>query len=152
MSSDFYQEIELAASAARTATGNGDGFEGFGEANQAVFTLAVTAASGSNPTLDVTVQHSIDGGTTWFDLVSFAQKTGTGSELKSTGGAFVGDHLRAKWTIGGSNPSFPFKVNAAADDSPVAGPQGPQGAAGATGPAGATGATGPQGATGASGG
>lgn len=114
-----YREVELAASAARTTSGNGDAFTGFGKAETLSASLVVSAASGTNPTLDVVVQHSIDG-TTWFDLITFTQRTSAANEIKSvseeqgTTVTAIGDRLRAKWTVGGTTPSFTFKVNVAA--------------------------------------
>jgi len=117
-----YREIELAPSAARTTSSNGDAMPGFSRADVIAATLVVSAASGTNPTLDVVVQHSIDG-SNWFDLLTFTQRTAAGSELKvaseiqGTTVTAIGDRLRAKWTVGGTNtPTFTFKVNLSAQD------------------------------------
>lgn len=112
----------LAASAARTATGTGSAVCGFGRFEKFAAELVVSAASGTTPTLDVTIQHSIDGGTTWFTLMTFTQKTSTGSELKSEAeveaatAEVYGDCIRAIWTIGGTTPSFTFYVKITAQD------------------------------------
>ena len=98
--------IDPVPSAARTATGNGGAFA-LGDRNQLRLTLAVTAASGTAPTLDVTVQHSPDG-STWSTLGTFAQKTGVASERKIFSGC--DRFLRCIWTIAGSSPSFTFSV------------------------------------------
>lgn len=118
-----YREIELAASAARTASGNGDAFPGFGDADKLAAQLVVSSRSGTNPTLDVVIQHSIDGGSTWFDLISFTQATAAGNELKAysdvqaSSAQLIGDRLRAKWTIGGTNtPTFTFSVKAISEE------------------------------------
>lgn len=112
----------LLASGARTATGTGSAVCGFGRYEKFAFQLDVTAASGTTPTLDVKVQHSIDGGTNWFDLVSFTQKTAAGEELKAeaevegaTAEAY-GDCFRVSYTIGGTTPSFTFSVKAYAQE------------------------------------
>lgn len=117
-----YREVELAASAARTANGNGSTFGGFSAGDRIAAQLSVSARSGTNPTLDVVIQHSIDGGTTWFDLITFTQATATGNELKlyaevdASSAQVIGDELRAKWTIGGTNtPSFTFSVKVAVE-------------------------------------
>lgn len=109
-------ERTLQASATKTATGSGSAVCGFGRYAKFSFELVVSAASGTTPTLDVTVQHSIDGGANWFTLVAFAQKTAAGSELKTeseveaaTAEAY-GDCFRVIWTIGGTTPSFTFSV------------------------------------------
>lgn len=114
------RELTLLASAARTASGNGSAVSGMSKYTKFAFELVVSAAAGTTPTLDVKVQHSIDGGTTWFDLVTFAQKTAAGSELKMEAdveGATAevyGDDFRVTYTIGGTTPSFTFYVKAAA--------------------------------------
>lgn len=117
----IYREVVLAASEARTATGTGDGFAGFASTDRLAAQLVVSARSGTNPTLDVTIQHSIDGGTTWHDLTSFSQVTATGtsfldfSEVLASTAQVYGDRLRAKWTLGGTNPSFTFAVAISAE-------------------------------------
>lgn len=113
----------LVASAARTATGTGSQICGFGRYEKFLCELSVTAASGTTPTLDVTVQHSIDGGSTWFTLVAFTQKTTTGNELKTESeveaatAEVYGDCIRAIWTVGGTTPSFTFTVKITAQDA-----------------------------------
>ena len=117
-----YREVELAASAARTTSGNGSAFGGFSQASRLAAQLSIASRSGTNPTLDVVIQHSIDGGTTWFDLITFTQATAAGNELKlysevdASSAQVIGDELRAKWTIGGtSTPTFTFSVKVAVE-------------------------------------
>lgn len=106
----------LHASAARTATGVGSAVCGFERYEKFTCQLVVSAASGTSPTLDVVVQHSIDGGTTWFTLLTFTQKTAAGNELKTESevdaatAEVYGDCLRVSYTIGGTTPSFTFSV------------------------------------------
>lgn len=112
----------LLASGARTATGVGSAVCGFGRYEKFAAELVVSAASGTTPTLDVTLQHSIDGGTTWFTLATFTQKTATGSELKTeteveaATGEVYGDCFRVSYVIGGTTPSFTFYVKVTAQD------------------------------------
>lgn len=112
----------LLASAARTATNNGSAVHGFGRYRKLAAQLVVSAASGTSPTLDVVLQHSIDGGTTWFTLMTFAQKTVAGNELKAEadveGGTaeLFGDALRVASTIGGTTPSFTYSATVVAED------------------------------------
>jgi hypothetical protein len=68
----------------------------------------VSAASGTTPTLDVTLETSIDGGATWDTVAAFAQKTAAGSDGHVFGP--LGDQCRWKWTIGGTTPSFTFAI------------------------------------------
>src|SRR5260370_15699317 len=64
-------------SAARTATATSASIN-VGDSDTLVGYLAVTANSGTTPTLDVKFQDSPDGGTTWFDIApSFTQVTTT---------------------------------------------------------------------------
>jgi hypothetical protein len=98
--------VTLAASAARTASGNGTAVD-TRESSTLRLLLDVTAASGTGPTLTVTIEQSSDG-STWRDHSSFAQATGVTSERKTFGG--VDRWVRAKWTLGGTTPSFTFSV------------------------------------------
>lgn len=93
------------ASAARTSSGNGtafntdnaDSFEGF---------LAVTAATAPT-SLDVRLETSVDGGSTYDTVGAFTQITGsTGTDSHVFGP--LGDKCRWAWTIVGT--SFTFSV------------------------------------------
>lgn len=107
-----------------------------------VFLLNVTAAATEvGDTLDVYLQHSVDGGTTWNDFVHFTQVLGNGgakkfeavwnalmapeTELAAPGDAAlaagvkqgpIGDKIRAKWVVveanANANASFTFSVHA----------------------------------------
>jgi hypothetical protein len=98
-------DLTLAASAARTATGNGTTTDSEG-ASVANLTLDVTVRSGTTPTLDVTIQTSADG-TAWRTAGTFTQATAVTSERKSFN---LDRYVRAAWTIGGTTPSFTFSV------------------------------------------
>ena len=108
---------EVAASAARTTTGTSGNMR-LNRHNGAVngqhrLTLGVniTAASGTTPTLDLTVEWSFDGGTTFLvgdPADSFTQKTTTGTAAKAF--EAKGDCYRVRWTIAGTTPSFTFSV------------------------------------------
>lgn len=98
--------------------------------------LEVTAATGTSPTLDVVLQTSWDGGTTFIDLpLRFTQNTaavirwlvfrnGLGMNevaleqvAADTGGTLAKNcnfdpyNMKLKYTVGGTNPSFAFKVH-----------------------------------------
>lgn len=96
------------ASAARTATGNGTAFDS-ADVDEITGTLAVTAASGTTPTLDVTLETTADG-TNYYTVGSFGQKTTTATEAKVFTG--LGSLSRWKWTIAGDTPSFTFSIAA----------------------------------------
>lgn len=104
-----YKELELVASAARTATGNSgvvatSGSNEFG--NDLVLYLDVTAASGTSPTLDIEVFGVVNA--VKYSLGSFAQKTAAGQERLVITNA--PKDVQLDWTIGGGTPSFTFNV------------------------------------------
>lgn len=101
------EAVTLLASAAKDATFNTDAIE-LGDRGSARLDLAVTAASGTNPTLDVEIQTSPDG-STWTAVASFTQKTTTGSQHKLF--APLDRYVRAACTIGGTLPSFTFSLS-----------------------------------------
>lgn len=74
------QAIQLLAAAARTTSSNSGNLRdttGNIPASEAItFLLNVTTLAGnSSPVLDVSIDHSPDGGTTWFEAFHFAQVT-----------------------------------------------------------------------------
>jgi hypothetical protein len=73
---------ELIASAGRTAgTTNGDAVVVPPRAKALGFYLSITAcAKDVDDTLDVKIQHTPDGGTTWDDLVHFTQVLGNDAD------------------------------------------------------------------------
>jgi hypothetical protein len=108
-------QVFLATSSARTATGQGSAVSTNVDQAQ-VAKLDVTAASGTTPSLTVTIEESPNGSTGWSTHSSFTARTGTGSQvidLKKRSQPF----LRASWTISGTTPSFTFSVQVANDQS-----------------------------------
>jgi len=101
----------LVASAARTATGNSGAIAvGSGAANLEL-ELVVSAASGTTPTLTLSIQWSVDGtnfGSNDASADSFAQVTAAGSVVKSV--PVRAPYMQLTWTIGGTTPSFTFTV------------------------------------------
>jgi hypothetical protein len=130
----------LAASAARTASATGDGVDIKGYWNKALLYFDVTdQATEVGDTLDVYVDVSPDGGTTWINAAHFTQVVGNGSASSeiavlnaatpgtstvvvtaSAAAAAVrpmvfGNQMRARWAItdtGTDNASFTFSVTA----------------------------------------
>ena len=96
----------------RTATANGTGQQlGAVAAGQQLFgALHVTAASGTAPTLDVTVESDDNGGfTTPTTRMTFAQQVAVGYEWATpVAGPITDDWWRLVYTIGGGTPSFTF--------------------------------------------
>lgn len=124
---------ELLASQALVASGNTAKFS-VTTATQIVVGADVTAVSGTSPVLDLWLQVSDDGGTTWYDMpADFTLKTanaaaaGTfvagGRDIVDAYGTasaadFLGvykhlaaDYVRLKWIISGTSPSFTMSVS-----------------------------------------
>lgn len=117
---NWYTAVD--ASAARTTSGNSATFTNFNGAG-ATFSVNVTAASGTTPTLVWRPQFSYDGGTTFVDIdatnLSTASITTTGlfhlkiyPAIATAANASLNGVLprfwRSAWTIGGTTPSFTF--------------------------------------------
>jgi hypothetical protein len=99
----------IVPSAARVASGDSGIIDGLAGYKQIRAQLNVTAAAGTLPTLDVTIEDTLDG-TNWNTIGTFAQKTEPGREVISITGAFS-DRARVKWVIGGTEgQSFTFAV------------------------------------------
>lgn len=78
--------------------------------NGHVYELNVTAASGTNPTLDCSVQESFDTGTTFYRTYDFERLTTTG-QLYSEQIRQTGNRINYVCTIGGTTPSFTLAFN-----------------------------------------
>lgn len=88
----------ITATATTSSIGNnlGNGFQ---------VNIGVTAATGTNPTLDVRVEESFDGGTNWVTLYEMQRITAVGSYNSPILRA-SGRHIRYVQTVGGTSPSF----------------------------------------------
>jgi hypothetical protein len=121
--------VTLVPSAARTAGGNGEVFDltGMfpGASNPPTLRVQsdVAAASGTNPTLTVIIEDSVDGGVTWNAVITFTAQTAVNRAVNNAGPRgdaypagfawpFNPRRARARYTIGGTNPSFTFSVKA----------------------------------------
>jgi len=101
------------ASAARTTTANGTAFDTSGLDSLSA-TLAITARSGTDPTLDVVLETTADG-TNFYTVLAFPQQANTTTGVARVFGP-LGSSSRWKWTIGGTDtPSFTFAISATAD-------------------------------------
>lgn len=111
-------------SAARTATATSGNIRG-GRALGAIFTLYVSAASGTTPTLDVKVQAQDPASRQWYDIpgAAFAQQVAATTaplDLVLYPGVVATANrsvlqparrtMRVVATIGGTSPSFTFSV------------------------------------------
>lgn len=70
--------------------------------------LQVSTASGTSPSLTVSIEHSADN-LTYVALMTFAAATTRGAQRLRVSGT-VNRYVRAAWTVGGTSPSFTFAV------------------------------------------
>lgn len=101
-------EVTLLASAARTASFNGDAVE-VGDRGTLRLDLAITAASGTAPTLQVQIETRKNSSDAWRVVDSFAVQTTTGTARKTFTG--LDREARAACAIGGTTPSFTFSLS-----------------------------------------
>ncbi len=110
-------EASPVTSAARTTSGNSADITVYNGAMLAVF-LDVTAASGTSPTLDVTVKVKDPASGKYFVIGTFTQATGSTNQALFIGGGadveFATRTYRIEWVIAGTSPSFTFSAGAAA--------------------------------------
>lgn len=103
----------VVSSAARTTTGQSSAITLQSASSKLNVQLDVTAQSGTTPTLDVTVEWSPDGGTTWAKgdgPDAFTQITTTiGTKIKQF--LIKAPVYRIVWTIAGTTPSYTFSVS-----------------------------------------
>jgi hypothetical protein len=122
------QSLRASGQVAVTATGNSSDFTNT-SGDSAVFTLVVTAASGTTPTMVVKIQGKDPITSRYYDIpgAAFASQAAAtaantclflqvGPGLPVTAGSsansVVPRQFRAVWTIGGTLPSFTFSLNA----------------------------------------
>ncbi|MEN9317364.1 MAG: Arthrobacter phage Sonali [Pseudomonadota bacterium] len=82
--------------------------------------IPVTVVTGTNPTLDFSVEESDDAGTNWFKVYDFPRITAVGI-YRSPKLPLTGNRVRYVQTLGGSTPSFTRAVNRlqSSDDVPL---------------------------------
>ena len=88
-----------------TANGQGTSLDGGASStNGGVGYLHVTNLSGTNPTLDVTIQHSDDNGASdpWSALITFTQVTQANTAQRIEVSGTVKRYVRVTWAIGGT--------------------------------------------------
>lgn len=95
------------ASAARTVSGNSGAIASLGGQSLSGV-IAVTAVSGTAPTLDLTLEESFDDGTTWQTIWSAPRLTGAGTVAVPP--MLVHGRRRWAWNVGGTTPSFTFSI------------------------------------------
>ncbi len=104
--------VGAVASAARTTTGNGTAFD-TANVDSVNATLVISAASGTTPTLDLTLETTADG-TNYYTVGTFPQQITTQAGIARVVGD-LGALSRWKWTIAGTTPSFTFAVTTTVD-------------------------------------
>lgn len=72
--------------------------------------IPVTAVTGTNPTLDASIEESDDSGTNWFKVYDYPRITATGI-YRSPVIPLTGNRIRYVQTVGGTTPSFTRAVN-----------------------------------------
>jgi hypothetical protein len=96
-------------SVALTSSSTTSGFvPGFGVSYQV--NIPVTAVSGTNPTMDVSIEESDDTSTNWYKVYDFPRITATGI-YRSPHIPFFGNRIRYVQTVTGTTPSFTRAVN-----------------------------------------
>lgn len=98
----------ILSSAARTSTSYSSMFD-LGSFDEMICIVNVTAASGTTPTLDITLQYSPDN-VNWFDdpVEHFSQFYGVNNQVAKI--TNFGKYVRWKYTVGGDDPSFTFTI------------------------------------------
>ena len=127
------QRFEFHASGAETATGNSGAIQ-IPTFSQMLVGVDVTAVSGTTPAMDIYLQGSDDGGTTWYDMPYDLQMTTAAAPADidanetrrningTAAAAATGKHLaiykeiptdtvRLRWVISGTTPSFTFSAS-----------------------------------------
>jgi hypothetical protein len=94
---------DVSSSAVTTTTTSATIIPTFGPSYQVV--IPVTAVTGTNPTLDISIEESDDTGTNWVRVYDFPRITGIGV-YRSGPLKFRGNRLRYVQTVGGTSPSF----------------------------------------------
>ncbi len=133
--------ISIYTLAAQVATTGATGSSGLvqlrdQDLNQLLFSLGVSAMS-ATATLDVWIQSTVDGGSTWYDVLRFPRFSASGanpawgaaslssmatpavvgaSTLSTTSGQqgvpLMSNIVQAYWALNGTTPSASFTINA----------------------------------------
>lgn len=109
--------VSLLPSTTQTAGGSTGPFS-VGQYRELLLFLVVTAASGTGQQLNVFLDTSPDGGTTWVQAIQLgatniaAAVTALQSMAAAGSSGAFGDTIRIRWTIAGTTPSFTFAVTA----------------------------------------
>jgi hypothetical protein len=103
----FYREVRFDSAKVVTADTTSAVATGLAPATLAGFQTVCVEDSGT-ATLDITIQRSIDAGTTWAAIVTFTQLSATGgqtslyADVRSASPQLMGDRLRVNYDITGT--------------------------------------------------
>lgn len=105
--------VSLHDLAAETDTANGTAVNGgAATANGGIGSLHVVGALTTVTAVDFKIQHSVNGSTSWADLVTFTTATGATSEqIVVAAGTTVRQYTRVAWTATGGPGSFTFQAS-----------------------------------------
>jgi hypothetical protein len=99
---------DAAAAALTTTTTSGAIVPSLGISYQV--NIPITIVSGTNPTLDVSIEESDDTGINWYKVYDFPRITGTGI-YRSPHIPLFGNRIRYVQTVSGTTPSFTRAFN-----------------------------------------
>jgi hypothetical protein len=99
----FFSTTDVSSGAITTTTSSSSIVPSSGISYSVV--VGVTAVSGTNPSLQIDVQESQDGGGSWFTVYSFAPITAAGSYYAPKL-PYYGSRIRYVQTVTGTSPSF----------------------------------------------
>lgn len=97
-------QLPVSTAAVTTTTTATTSFE-VSSAVEGIVYLAVTAVSGTTPSLTAVYQTSPDDGVTWFDNASSTAITAASNVMIKLSGT-VGERARLNYTVSGTTPSF----------------------------------------------
>lgn len=96
-----------------TASGSGNTYvQEFAYASRGIFFLDVSAASGTSPSLTVSVQVQDAASGKWQNILSFPAQTAAtgGTPLSAITSELYGVAHRVAWTVSGTSPSITFTL------------------------------------------
>lgn len=137
----YKKKLEDQSAVAATVTGTAFKFPL--DLDGAIFILKVPTVAGTTPTLDVAIQFSPDGGTTWFDIFRFTRVTAatehhmrvsfrriaeagaiaqvtTGGNGAVNANSPITEDCRIVSTIGGTSPEFTYTLWMVGAKTPLA--------------------------------
>jgi hypothetical protein len=101
--------MKIIETQSRTTSGNSNIIKSDG-GEFARIQLNIVGVTGTSPTLDVTVEDSVDNGLTFNPIGNFTRKTTAGREVISLSQPFA-EILRVSWAITGASANFTFGVD-----------------------------------------